>query len=101
LDGFEPVAVERVRLGTGVAALSVTLWDGLSGVVLFVYPVARTTARLEGIVTRSVGSLTLALAGPVPEAVAEEFLDALSERRWVRTDIRALLRQSAPGDDVD
>lgn len=95
LAGFDPVAVERVDLGSGVPALSVTLWDGLSGVVLFVYPAARTTARLELIVARSVGDLTLALAGPVPERVARAYLDELAGRRWARGDLRSLLRQWA------
>ncbi len=68
LDGFEPVEVARVRLGADVPAVRVTLWDGLSGVVLLVYPSTRNPARGELIVTRTVGALTLALVGPVPEA---------------------------------
>lgn len=101
LDGFEPVAVGRVRLGADVPALRVTLWDGLSGVVLLVYPAVRTPVRGEMIVTRSTGGLTLALVGPVPEAAATAYLEALAERRWARADLGALLRQWAPGDEGD
>ena len=100
LDGFEPVAVERVRLAD-VPALRVTLWDGLSGVVLLAYPAARTPARGAMIVTQSTGDLTLALVGPVPEAVAEAYLEALAERRWARGDLRTLLRQWAPDGEGD
>lgn len=101
LDGFEPVAVGRVRLGADVQALRVTLWDGLSGVVLLVYPAARSPERGAWIATRSSGDLTLALVGPVPEAVAHAYLDALAERRWARADLGAVLRQWAPATDGD
>ena len=101
LDGFEPVDVARVRLGADVPAVRVTLWDGLSGVVLLVYPTTRNPARGELIVTRTVGELTLALVGPVPEAVAEAYLEALSSRRWAGAEIGALLRQWASAGDED
>lgn len=101
LDGFEPVAVERVRLAGDVPALRVTSWDGLSAAVLFVYPTARSAARGGLVATRAVGALTLALAGPVAPAAAEAYLDALVERRWARTDLRTLLRQWAPDDGGD
>jgi hypothetical protein len=99
LDGFEPVAVARVRLGAGVTALRVTLWDGLSGAVLIVYPAARTPARGDLIVSRTSGRLTLALVGPVPEAAASAYLDELAGRRWARAEFAALLRQWVPGED--
>jgi len=98
LDGFEPVAVARVRLGSGVPALRVTLWDGLSGAVLIVYPAARTPARGDLIVSRTSGRLTLALVGPVPEAAAIDYLDELAARRWARAELVALLRQWVPAD---
>jgi hypothetical protein len=98
LDGFEPVAVARVRLGSGVPALRVTLWDGLSGAVLIVYPAARTPAREDWIVSRTSGRLTLALVGPVPEPAATAYLDELAARRWARAELAALLRQWVPVD---
>jgi len=98
LDGFEPVAVARVRLGSGVPALRVTLWDGLSGAVLIVYPATRTPARGDWIVSRTSGRLTLALVGPVPESAATAYLDELTARRWARAELAALLRQWAPAD---
>jgi hypothetical protein len=98
LDGFEPVAVARVRLGAQVPALRVTLWDGLSGVVLLVYPATRDLPRGELIVARTSGDLTLALVGPLPEAVAEAYLEALAARRWARADLEALQRLWAPDD---
>jgi len=99
LDGFDPVAVARVRLGAGVPALRVTLWDGLSGVVLIVYPAARTPPRGDFIVSRTSGRLTLALVGPVPEAAAAAYLDELAGRRWAAAELAALLRQWVPADD--
>ena len=99
LDGFEPVAVGRVLLASGVPALRVTLWDGLTGVVLLAYPATRASARGDMMATRSTGNLTLALVGPVPEATADAYLEALSERRWARADLATLLRRWVPAVD--
>lgn len=96
LDGFEPVAVSRLLLADGVPALRVTLWDGLTGVVLLAYPAARAVPRGDLLTTRSNRNLTLALVGPVSGASAAAYLEDLSERRWARANLDTLLRRWAP-----
>ncbi len=92
LPGFEPVDVARVRLGDGVGAVRATLWDGLTGLVLFVVPADVDAPLRADMVVRRTAGLTLALVGPVPEAAARRYLEVLAGRRWASVDLDALLR---------
>ena len=97
LPGFEPLEVSRIALEPGVPALRVTLWDGLSGVVLVVFPERARRPDREFVAVREVGALTLALVGPVEPTTARRFLAALATRPWAQGDWDDLVRAlSAP-----
>lgn len=91
--GFVPVAFERTRLGAGdIQALRLTLWDGLNGMVLLVYPRQRQIGDRDYLVSRSLRQVTVTALGPLPRRALENWLDVVVDGPLRRLDAEQLDR---------
>ena len=100
--GFVPVAIERTRLGNSdIQALRLTLWDGLNGTVLLVYPRQRQVADRPYLVSRSLRQVTVSVLGPLPQSALERWLDRVIAGPVRRLDAGQLERFDLRRDQPD
>jgi|GEM_PF-5517290 len=102
-DGFVPVALERTRLGgeNGVFALRLTLWDGLNGTVLLIYPRQRPVPDRRYLMSRELRNVTVSALGPLPDEALRSWLTRVAEgpvHRLTARQLRQLQRDSDRSD---
>lgn len=97
-DGFVPAGLEPTRLGgqDGVAALRLTLWDGLNSVVLFVYPRQSSLPERPYLASRNLRSLSVSVLGPLPRPVLDGWLEGLGRGPLRRMTPREVGRLEPP-----
>jgi negative regulator of sigma E activity len=99
-EGFVPVALERTSLGdSDIRALRLTLWDGLNGTVLLIYPRQRQVEDRPYLVSRSLRQVTVTALGPLPQRALQGWLDRVTDGPVRRLDGGQLDRFDLGGDE--
>ena len=76
----------------GVEALRITFYDGLTPLLLFVYPRQRALPERRWLRSASFDNLSVSVLGPVPEAQLERWLGAIGSGPVETLELRAFER---------
>ena len=91
-EGFVPVALERSTLGdTDIPAIRITVWDGLNGAVVIIYPRRNAFGEHPYLRSTRVRQITVSVLGPVSGDVLERWAERVSSgpvRRLTANQIR-------------